>query len=263
MPRTSRKISQSAVYHIMLRGNNKEPVFQDEKDKEKICRLIMNLKDEKDFGLFSYCILNNHIHLVIREIDEPIACIIKRIATSYAIYYNKKYSRIGHVFQDRYKSECVDNERYLLSVIRYVHQNPVKAGAGTIAGYRWSSYQEYFSNSKKYIDKFIILKMFNEDINTAREQFREFNNLYVNEQHIDENEDKFAELGSVKEFIDDYMAYIGLSYRDLRKPENRKNLRSLIKEVFTTYSVSVRYISDILGVGREIIRKLQKETSVS
>ena len=108
----------------MLRGNERKDIFIDEEDKKKFIKTVIQKKADKAFKLYAYCIMNNHLHLVIQEQKEPISRIIKKIATSYAYYFNAKYKRVGHLFQDRYKSETIEDEPYLLSVIRCVHNNP-------------------------------------------------------------------------------------------------------------------------------------------
>jgi putative transposase len=93
--------------------------------------------------------MDNHIHLLIKEGQEPIGYTMKRIGVSYVVWYNRKYDRIGHLFQDRFKSEVVETDEYLLTVLRYNHQNPLKAGkVKSVVNYKWSSYTEYIGQSK-------------------------------------------------------------------------------------------------------------------
>jgi putative transposase len=120
----------------MLRGNNREKIFRDEEDKARMIDTLGDKKKAEEYFLYAYCVMDNHIHLIIKEGKDPIASIVKRIATSYSYYFNKKYKRIGHVFQERFKSENIEDESYLLAAIRYVHQNPVKPGIGTVDGYK-------------------------------------------------------------------------------------------------------------------------------
>jgi putative transposase len=127
VPRYPRQYSKTGIYHIMLRGNERKDIFIDEEDKGKFIKIIFKKKADEAFKLYAYCLMDNHLHLVIKEQKETISQIIKKIATSYAYYFNHKYKRVGHLFQDRYKSETIEDEAYLLSVIRYVHNNPEKA----------------------------------------------------------------------------------------------------------------------------------------
>lgn len=133
MPRQARILNEKNVYHVMLRGNNREKIFIDNEDKQRIIETIRLKKKDREFFLYAYCVMDNHIHLVIREGEDSLSRIVKRIGVSYAYYFNKKYNRIGHVFQGRFKSENIEDDKYLLCAIRYVHRNPVKAGLGSLS----------------------------------------------------------------------------------------------------------------------------------
>ena len=127
MPRASRVKSESGIYHIMLRGINQQVIFEQSEDYEKFTEMLNKYKAISGYKVFAYCLMSNHIHLVIKEEKESIDQIIKRIAGSYVYWYNWKYYRKGHLFQDRFRSEPIEDEKYLLTVIRYIHRNPVSA----------------------------------------------------------------------------------------------------------------------------------------
>jgi len=155
MPRQARIKSNFGIYHIMFRGNNKQNIFVDDKDRLKLISLLENLPLQFDYAtgkllesrncdIYAYCLMSNHVHILIREMDEDVDHLMKRLLTSYAQYYNGKYARVGHVFQDRYRSEPCDDIEYFMILLRYIHQNPVKAHiAKTIAEYPWSSWNEF------------------------------------------------------------------------------------------------------------------------
>ena len=153
MARRARETSGTGVYHVMLRGINRQNIFEDEEDYSFLIKLLYQLVcpvDEKGQPLpsrcifYAYCLMPNHIHLLIREGSEMLAEVIKRIGVSYAQYYNKKYLRFGHLFQDRYRSEPVNDNTYFFTLLRYIHQNPVAAGlVNDVISYRWSSWGEY------------------------------------------------------------------------------------------------------------------------
>lgn len=126
MPRQARKKSESGIYHIMLRGINKQQIFEDDEDCQKYLQILKECKAVSEFKLFAYCLMGNHIHLLIQLGKEPIDLIFKRIGSRYVYWYNLKYRRTGHLFQDRYKSEPVEADSYFLTVVRYIHQNPPK-----------------------------------------------------------------------------------------------------------------------------------------
>lgn len=150
MGRRPRDKSKSGIYHIVLRGNNRQQIFFDEEDYERFLDTIKICKEISRFSLYAYCLMGNHVHILLKEKEEPIGMIMKRLTTRYVIWYNRKYQREGHLFQGRYKSECVEDEEYFFSVIRYIHRNPVKAEVcNTPAEYEYSSFCEYFSDESE------------------------------------------------------------------------------------------------------------------
>ena len=148
MARQKRVKSETGIYHVMLRGINKQQVFFDEDDYYLFINTLSKVKTISGFNLYAYCIMNNHIHLLIQEGEEPLAKIFMRIGDSFIYRYNRKYDRIGGVFQGRFKSIPVNDDEYFISVLRYIHQNPVNAGiVRECSEYKFSSYNEYFKNN--------------------------------------------------------------------------------------------------------------------
>jgi REP element-mobilizing transposase RayT len=99
--------SQSGYYHIMVRGNEKKDIFRDDHDKLRFIEIIKKVKQGNRFYLHAFCLMDNHLHMMISEGKEDVARIMKRITVSYVSYFNKKYRRVGHLFQDRFKSEGI------------------------------------------------------------------------------------------------------------------------------------------------------------
>ena len=144
MARLSRKESYSNFYHVMTRGINKDKIFETESNKKRLFYIIQEKNSEIGCQIYSYCIMDNHLHLLVKADLEDLSLLMKKINGTYAMHYNLKEERIGPVFQDRFKSEAVEDNRYLLSVLKYIHQNPLKAGlVKDIREYKWSSYIEY------------------------------------------------------------------------------------------------------------------------
>lgn len=140
MPRAARKKSESGIYHVMLRGINHQVIFQGDEDCEKYLQCLEDCKALSGFTLHAYCLMGNHLHLLLQEGKESLEQIFKRIGVRYVYWYNRKYKRTGHLFQDRFKSEPVNDDAYFLAVLRYIYQNPVKAGlCKQPADYPWSS----------------------------------------------------------------------------------------------------------------------------
>ena len=153
MPRRSRESSGTGIYHVMLRGINRQNIFYDVNDYETFLESLRRLahpEDERHRPLpphcivFAYCLMPNHVHLLLQEKEETLASVMKSLEVAYAWHYNKKYQHIGSIFQDRFRSEPVNDNAYFFTLLRYIHQNPLKAGlAENVADYHWSSWHEF------------------------------------------------------------------------------------------------------------------------
>jgi len=156
MPRRKRVISGTGIYHVMLRGINHQVIFEDDEDCEKMVHILSEVKAVSKCKLLAYCLMQNHCHFLIKVEEEGLDVIFKRIGSRYVYWYNLKYKRTGHLFQDRFKSEVIENEGYLIAVMRYIHQNPLKAGlCKEMSKYSWSSYNEYIGKQKIVDTEFI------------------------------------------------------------------------------------------------------------
>ena len=156
MPRTAREKSNSGIYHIMLRGINKQNIFEEAEDYGKMLELIRGSKELGGVTLYGFCLMSNHVHLLLKEGKEPLETTMKRIGSKYAVWFNTKYQRVGHLFQDRFKSEAVEDPPYFLTVLRYIHFNPVAAGlVKTPDAYAYSSYGCYFGENDSAYDGLI------------------------------------------------------------------------------------------------------------
>ncbi len=175
MPRVARIKSNSKIYHIMIRGINQQNIFSVNEDNEKFMAILAKYHQKSKYEIYAYCLMNNHVHILIKEGREALSNFMKRIGTSYVSWYNWQYNRKGHLFQDRYKSEPVEDDAYFLTVLRYIHQNPLKAGlVNHIDSYKWSSYTEYI-NQPKIVNIEFALKMFHQDKEKAIEGLKRFN----------------------------------------------------------------------------------------
>ena len=146
MARTGRKQSSTGIYHVMLRGINRSQIFLDDEDNRHFLDVLVQCREAHFFRLYAYCLMGNHVHLLIQIGEEPLEQLMKRIGTRYVVWYNAKYCRTGHLFQDRYRSEPVQNDAYFLTALRYILNNPVKAGICRQAEtYPWSSARDYFA----------------------------------------------------------------------------------------------------------------------
>ena len=247
MPRQARKKSESGIYHIMLRGINQQQIFEDSEDCEKFSQILKDCKAVSEYKLFAYCLMGNHIHLLVQEGKEPIEQVMKRLATRFVYWYNIKYQRIGHLFQDRFKSEPVEDDSYFMTVIRYIHQNPVKAGlCRNLSEYKYSSYKEFFAKND-LVDKDFVLGII------PIELFESFNNESSNEKCL-EIEDK-----PVIRVTDEQAQRIIFKYSKCKTVAEFQKCSSSLKEKYIKKihekGVSIRQISRLCGESKGIVEK--------
>ena len=143
--RQAREISATGFYHIVFRGINRLHLFEEDSDFIYFLDNLQYLKSEILFEVHAYCLMSNHVHMLIKERKSgDISLIMKRLLTKYAMYFNRKYDRNGALISSRYKSMPVEVDEYFIPLICYIHQNPVKAGIVTTPDeYKFSSYREY------------------------------------------------------------------------------------------------------------------------
>ena len=137
----------------MMRGINRQIIFEDDGDRHYFMTVLKTCKEVSGFRLHAFCLMDNHVHLLIEPAEEPLGLVFQRIGDRYATWYNRKYRRTGHLFQNRYRSENVETDGYFMTVLRYILQNPMKAGLEPQPGsYRWSSYLAYEKGSGTLTD---------------------------------------------------------------------------------------------------------------
>ena len=161
MPREARKISRSNIYHVILRGINRQDIFEDDGDRHYFMTVLQHYKGISDFRLHAFCLMTNHVHLLMEPKGEPLGQVFRRVGVRYVSWYNRKYERTGHLFQDRFRSETVESDAYYRSVLRYILQNPMKAGMERSPGnWRWSSYLAYQKGTGSITDTQYALNVF-------------------------------------------------------------------------------------------------------
>lgn len=150
MPRVPRIAFENGFFHIYNRGVARQPIFVEEGDYQKFLTKLqeLNTKYDYDYYVYAYVLMPNHFHILMQTQTTPIATVMSSLLTSYSMYFNKKYDRVGPLFQGRFKSKLCDRETYFLGASRYISLNPIEAGiVEKLEDYPWSSYQEIFGNS--------------------------------------------------------------------------------------------------------------------
>jgi putative transposase len=144
MPRPLRPIAEGLVYHVINRGNNRQPVLFDDGDYLAFLKALGDLKQRKPFELYGYCLMSNHIHLLVRPTCGSVSRIMQSLLVSHTQRYHRFHHSGGHVWQGRFKSPLIEDDEHLLIVLRYIEANPLRAGLVEFAGdYRWSSFRAH------------------------------------------------------------------------------------------------------------------------
>ena len=177
MPRAPRVWFPSAWYHIVARGNNKEPVFFADRDYLRYLRLLRDALVRCEARVHAYALMNNHVHLMIETgKHHSVAKLMQWLHTTYTGYINYRYKRFGHLFQGRYKSILIDKDTYALEVSRYIHLNPVRARlVRDPIDYRWTSYHAYLDSRRaSFITTELVLGLVSRNPESQIELYRQF-----------------------------------------------------------------------------------------
>lgn len=247
MVRGARKQSESGIYHVVSRGVGRCVIFEDDTDRVRFLEKLVKVFAEHDIELHAWCLMSNHFHLLVRSDLDRLAMAMKHLNSTYALYFNKRYGRVGHLFQGRFKSEPVGEDRYYLTVLRYIHQNPQKAGICSADEYRWSSYREYVGESGPSSTDLGLAMLGGPDA------FREFH-------AVCDDAAVCLDIGGGRKVIDDddamrvaKAALPGLQVENvasLSKGDRDEALRTLRRA-----RLSIRQIERLTGISRNIVAK--------
>ena len=251
MSGNARKKSATGIYHVMLRGNNKQTIFHTAEDYDHFLSLLNEKRKNNSLTLYAWCLMPNHVHLLIKEKDETLADIFRSMLSTFIKWYNAKYQRVGHIFQGRYESQPVEDRTYFLRVFRYIHRNPLEAKlCENMEAYRFSSFAYYF-RSGRYQDHDVILNLMRKD---ELEQYH----LAKDENEADFLDIERAEKLSEEEIVNSVLrsgfvndiAHVNLLPRDLR---------TRILQMMLRAGISYRRIHELTGVSMSIIRAVSRD----
>lgn len=255
MPRTSRFFSNSKVYHIILKGRDSQTIFYDDQDRKFFLKQISITKNEFNYIVYAYCLMVNHVHLVIKCEDAFLASSMKSLLVRYVNYFNRKYKRTGTLMQNRFKSKNVENEKYFLDLCRYVHRNPENAGIALTQDYEWSSYKEYIGK-EKIINKSTLLHYLNNDIDAFISYTLKANNM--------EEINSYVEFEMIDKLLDDQLIQYIMNKFDIDnvnnipsyfRNKNKDELEKILKEIVNVKGTNVTQVARITRLGRRCIEK--------
>jgi len=195
MARKPRIHYPGAVYHVILRGNARQDIFLDDKDRYRFYLFMQEGIERFGHRVFAFCLMTNHVHLALQVGEVSLSRIMQNLTFRYTRWVNWRLKRSGHLFQGRYKSVLVDEDTYLLELCAYIHLNPVRASMVEAPdSYPWSSHKAYLGNELiPWLNTDYILSQFSTTLSRARRQFVEF----VAERSEDGHQEEFYGKGSM------------------------------------------------------------------
>ena len=252
MSRTARKISRTNIYHVILRGVNHHQIFYDDEDYGFYIYLLKKYHSICKYKLYAYCLMGNHIHLLIHADGEPLDIVFRKLGSAFALWYNAKYDRVGHIFQGRFKSEPVENDRYFLTVLRYILNNPVKAGlCDKMSDYAFSNSKTYLFGIKDFTDTDAL------PVSISHDDLRAFLQYDCTDECMDIDEapkkhytDSGAKVLIIKE-LGTFNPYVG-------KPRERNSLNQSIR-FLSNQGVSIRQLNRLTGIPKKVIETALKQ----
>lgn len=251
MPRISRTTYQKGFFHIMSQGIEKNKIFKTNKEKEKYVHLIEKYLKDYDISIIAYCVMTNHVHLLIYTNDIlEISKFMKVLNSSYGTFYNKINNRVGFVYRNRFQSQYIYDNSYLKNCIKYIHMNPVKANmVKSESEYNFSSYNSYIENKENsIINKEKII-----DIFQKKEYIKEFKQLKDEEieiMDIDREEENF------KIAVKNYLLHKNTTLEEIKHCDiNLINFCKTLKEKGYTQ----KQISKLLEISESVLsRKIKR-----
>jgi len=176
MPRKPRLHVPGGFYHVILRGNHREPLFGTPGDRSYLNVLVGDAAGRFGLTILAYCWMTNHLHLAVRVGDVPLSQPMQRLAMRYSRHIHRDAGQVGHLFERRFRAILVDADSYLLALVRYIHLNPVVAGiVAEPMAYRWSSHRDYLGHrTVAWLDTDFVLNMFGPTVGAARARYARF-----------------------------------------------------------------------------------------
>ena len=268
MARPLRIEYEGAVYHITARGNEKKSIFRDDEDRFIFFDIMNQIKKRYNWLCHTYCLMNNHYHLVVETLDGNLSKGMRQLNGVYTQAFNKKHKRVGHVLQGRYKAILIQKENHLLEVIRYVVLNPLRAKiAQKPEGWKWSSYRSIAGKekAKKFLTIDWILEQFGNNRRVAQKKYCEFVRDGIGQESIWKKVEGQSLLGEDK-FVAELLRYVKGNEQIKEIPRKqryigRPGLEVFFKDIETRQQRNKRIIRAVESYGysqKEIYDFLEK-----
>jgi len=246
MGRQARKLSNTGLYHIFFHGINRQPLFEGDSDFVYFRDSMQQLKSDMAFELYAYCLMNEHVHLLIKENQKgDISLAMKRLLTKYAMYFNRKYERKGALVANRFKSTPVEVNENFIPLICYIHQNPLKTGiVNQLEDYQYSSYLDYVQGGN-LTDTVFSLNL------VGKEEWLRLHQIII--------EDHFDVAGKIR-LSEEKMRHRILQHTNGCEPHEiavwpKQERDACIRQLKEVEGFSIRQIERMTGISRGVIAK--------
>ena len=244
MARQPRELSDSGYMHVIVRGIGRQLLFEAEEDYAFYLGSLERYAKALEVTVCTYCLMENHVHLLLYDKEKRLPVLMKKLGVRYSWYFNQKYERTGHLFQDRYRSEMVEDDAYLLTVFRYILRNPEKAGICRASEYRWSSYTSY-GDKKSFVDTGVL-----EGYIRNEAEYTAWIAEPTDDECMEYIPPKRDDAWALKVIHKQLKGKSGTALQDMDRPERDEALRKLKKAGLT-----VRQIERLTGINRGIVQK--------
>ena len=246
MSRQARQKSATGYYHVIVRGAGKQLLFEESGDYRYFLFLLEKTCSATNVSVCAYCLMDNHAHLLLHDRADDLPLFMKKLGVSYSGYFNKKYERVGHLFQDRYFSQAVEDDPYFLSVYKYILLNPQKAGLCSAESYPWSSYKLY-GNRSSFVDTSLLEEMLG-----SYERYEEFLSDGASPEHVREHDGKRLDDETASEVLKNTLGIeSGSVIRSYDRHARDEAIRLLSRK-----GLSERQIERLTGISRKIIHQI-------
>ena len=253
--RTTRKQSESGIYHVVTRGVGRQLIFEDDKDRAFFLELLAQAASDSGCTLYAWCLMTNHVHLLLKASPAELSSFTRAVFGRYAQYFNNRHDRVGHLFQERFWSEPVDGDEYFLAALRYVHQNPERSNISKTTCYYWSSYSEYTSYTRKGKQKALCDTDFALEMLGGVEAFVRFHGAIDEKSHFIDVDNPS---GSVRSMSNEAVVQLVKSVSGFDNLYEIKSLdrsaRNKVLRKLRDAGLSIRQIERLTGIGRGIIQ---------
>ena len=247
MPYIRRQQCESNLYHVIIRGEGRMLLFEDRLDREVFLDLMRQKRAECSVELLAWCLMGNHVHLLLHAELANISAFMERVERPYVRHFNNRHDHIGHLFQGRFKSIPVVGDPQLLETVRYIHRNPVEGGVAESCQYEWSSYGEYLGKDD-ICSTSLVMEMLG-----GRHEFERFHASGYERERLSSRSlaERRPSDAETSRLLSDLLAERGLT----ALPKDDRSLRDSVLAEMKARGASVRQIERVTGIGRNIIAR--------